>query len=100
MKLTGWQDIGTVGINTGTLVVGDPANVMDIGWDEEMPRVIAALGQRFHTLTSDGEGIHISTGWGDGAYPVYVKYMRDAGGPGDGRPAAVLICFDGEADPN
>lgn len=45
-----------------------------------------------HDLGHDGMGLMISTNYGDGSYPVYIKYGTN------GRPSQVLIDFYGEDD--
>lgn len=90
-----WQKVGRVGVDSGTLLVGDPCYFLQgkhsetfgktwIGFCEKIsPKVheegAVQLGKHLAVLTT--------TGVGDGLYDVYVR--RDA----DGRVEAVKVVF-------
>lgn len=56
--------VGQVGIDTGTLVVMDPMYAFD------SDAVFTELGNRGHAEVP-GAAVAVSTGYGDGWYPVY-----------------------------
>lgn len=95
-----WETVGTVGVDTATLLITDPAYLEHWGHDdasgaysldglraEMMGRNSASL--RF-PLGHDGAGVAVSTGYGDGIYPVQIARTED------GHVAAVRVVFIGE----
>jgi hypothetical protein len=95
-----WETVGTVGVDTGRLLITDPAyldlwgyvsepgSYSDTGLSDGMTgRDSAAL--TFPT-GGEGAGVAVSTGYGDGLYPVQVSRTTD------GRVAAVRVVFIGE----
>ena len=101
-KGNGWELIGHVGIDAGLCWIGDPCYILhkdkpsaSIGkdWDE----FCNLLGDSYPTKKSfpydlghEGLGVCVSTGYGDGFYPVYGKKQ-------DGRIMELYINF-GEED--
>lgn len=102
--------IGTVGIDAGMLYIGDPCYVIgrELGrmdWDVFLNMLYATS-----TLGDEGQwwqvkapfpnpaagsfqaGHVVTTGWGDGEYPVEVTTNRE------GRVASVTITFIGDKD--
>lgn len=72
--------IGEVSVDAGLLWVGDPCYI----WEEDASAKQAigtswsafcdALGNEYPTRKSfDGLGVAVSTGYGDGTYPVYAE---------------------------
>ena len=93
--------IGHMSVDAGLCWVGDPCYVMGSDsshgvsdWDEfcskitEMKHHAAPLG--------DGVGFAISTGFGDGSYPVYIE-TSDEGSWGE-RVKSITIDFIGEEE--
>jgi hypothetical protein len=84
MKKIETKKIGVIGVDAGLCWIGDPCYVihtsdgklppsMGKNWDE----FCSKLGDQFTTFgfneMTDGLGIAVSTGYGDGVYPVYAK---------------------------
>lgn len=77
-----WEKIGTIGVDAGLCWVGDPCYVMG---DEASHRVrdwgkfceaTYKTGNEDDSVSAplgEGIGFSISTGYGDGKYPVYIK---------------------------
>lgn len=116
--MSDWKKVGTVYVDSGTIMVGDPCYTqgadashaskdwMDFlakTWPENfglnatphgsMENVVPALGEK-------GVGMVVSSGFGDGEYPVYVKYSDE--GMFGTRVAEVKVVFiddeEGEDD--
>jgi len=75
------KQIGVVGVDSGTLWLSDPAYVLhkdkppkDIGkdWDDLVKTFEGGYHQYKYDKGHDGLGVSVSTGYGDGTYPVYV----------------------------
>lgn len=75
--------VGHVGIDTAMLVLCDPINL------GVMPTAIEPIrkGEADHVRIMNGNGVVVSTGQGDGVYPVYVEIADD------GRIASVTVRF-------
>ena len=99
-----WEQVGSIGVDAGLCWIGDPCYVLHT---EKPPASIGATWGEFcdklHTtggestsfpfdLGHEGLGIAVSTGWGDGSYPVYVRKEN-------GRIAEVRFVFMGDDDP-
>ena len=106
-----WQEIGEIGVDAGLCWIGDPCYVfhkedppMDIGdtwskWpekDEEDDNSFCSLfykkekngyAQFHYDIGHPGLGVCVSTGYGDGCYPVFAKFNSE------GRIAEVKIKF-------
>ena len=96
MNNDGWTKIGECPVDAGCLVLVDPCYVAHeedrtdpyqeaLMWDKEDHA-------RGHKEMSDGLGVIVSTGYGDGQYPVYVRRTND------GRIAAVMVDFNDGMD--
>ena len=94
--------IGTVGIDAGMLYLGDPCYVIDRGlgkmdWNEFLDKMYAASPEGedarywpvkgFMGMAEFTAGHVVTTGWGDGEYPVHVTFAED------GRIASVTVTF-------
>lgn len=113
-KKTGWQLVGEIYVDSGSVMVGDPcytqgadASNASKDWNEFLaktwPRTFGekalpdptarnrAMDSVVNALENPGIGIVVSSGFGDGAYPVYVKYS-DEGNWGK-RVAELKIVF-------
>ena len=105
--LQGLQYAGTFFVDSGQAMVGDPCYLND--WDtnngdkwepEKHEYEYSYQGASNTTLFKNfgeiggGKAVAFSTGYGDGAYPVYVK-VND-----DDRVTMVVIDFEGELDPD
>lgn len=101
----GWELAGKIGIDTGTCWLGDPSYLLAqrppwLTWDHFLVGLRAAhfplVREWPYPKGHTGLGVSVTTGWGDGRYPVYVKYIQD--GPAKGRVAAVQVVFIEEED--
>ena len=83
-KEPGWHYIGTIGIDTAKCWIGDPTYEVPYFGDE--PGLVPYLG----IVRGDdiGRGVLVSTGFGDGEYPVYVRADEESG-----RTVGVFIDF-------
>jgi len=104
MKLKGnWKKVGHFGVDAGICWIGDPCYVF---FQEKMPETLGNNWHEFckkintkgptlksfnYALGHEGLGICISTGMGDGTYPVYAL-ITDEGTWGH-RVSAVFIDF-------
>lgn len=100
--------VGTVGIDAGLLMLGDPCYVIDkplgkTDWNEFLDKLYSGSPQgidaRWWTMMGalpNGSpfraGIVVTTGWGDGEYPVTAKLSKE------GRVKSITVTFlpDGE----
>lgn len=97
--------VGSFNVDSGQAMVGDPCYLRD--WDtndnDEWSLEGKAGEYSYHGASATtieakagelgfGSAVAFATGYGDGRYPVYVKYNSD------GRVAMVVIDFDGELD--
>jgi hypothetical protein len=107
----GWKKVGVVAVDSGTIWLGDPCYVLhreptppDLGkdWQDFSRRTFereekagtpgVAQFQRHHSEEGycqgwEALGVTVSTGYGDGVYPVEVRRSED------GRIAEVRIVF-------
>lgn len=88
MKIKGYEFVGGFGVDSGLCWIGDPCysvtpdakNHPAKTW-EEFCKIIKS--DNTHVFN---QGICVSTGWGDGVYPVYAKIVN-------GRVKRVIIDF-------
>lgn len=100
------KHIGEIGVDAGLCWIGDPCYILHkeqppkaIGKDwEEFCDFLHEDGQyptakQFHyDLGHPGLGVVVSTGYGDGTYPVFAEFNED------GRIAKVWVEFIGQDD--
>jgi hypothetical protein len=100
------QYAGTFSVDSGQAIIGDPCYLDEWeNWDSNTPfnyegkeNQYGYLGACATTLKDKfgplgfGSAVVMSTGYGDGAYPVYVKLNED------GRVVMAVIDFNGELD--
>lgn len=96
--------IGEIGVDAGLCWIGDPCYILH---REQPPKAIGKCWEEFcDILHEDGQyprckqfdydlghaglGVVVSTGYGDGVYPVYAEFSDD------GRIARVWVEFIGE----
>lgn len=75
--MSGWTEIGQVGVDAGLLTIGDPCYFDGISYDNDvLPVVLNGYNknERYWDLDYSGGMIVFSTTWGDGVYPVYAKF--------------------------
>lgn len=83
-----WIRAGVVGIDSGTCWIGDPCYILhcdheknrpELGedWSDFCDKLNPLVTQFDHALGYPGLGVVVSTGYGDGVYPIYVKYDED-----------------------
>jgi hypothetical protein len=81
--------IGEVGVDSGTLLIGDPCYCFD---GDDLDAAFSVIGAGLHgeAVLPRGIGVISSTGYGDGVYPVYVETVADNWGPGR-RVARIIV---------
>ena len=101
--MEGFTKIGSFGVDSGTVMIGDPCYVLDgegkyplsfgHDWDEFVGMNLLDESGKVpywpHTKELHGAmGVVSSTGYGDGVYPVYARMA-------EGRIMEIRILFDG-----
>jgi hypothetical protein len=102
-----WKLVGHFGVDAGLCWIGDPCYILHA--EDGFPASVgkdwgdfcSGLGDAYPVLKSypygdsehEGLGVCVSTGDGDGSYPVYVRIK-------DNRVAAVIIDFFGTIFPD
>lgn len=74
-KVGKWEQAGVVGVDAGCILLGDPCYWMK---KEDYDKHICLDGwsdfkQVNYDLGHAGKGVIVSSGFGDGCYPVYIK---------------------------
>jgi hypothetical protein len=88
---TGWQVIGEVGIDSGCLVLVDPAYTAYVEGFWERPNLDATLYRVMSPHAVNVQlGVVVPTGMGDGVYPVEGRFENVDGGQ---RLAEIRIRF-------
>lgn len=99
--MSDWEKVGFVYVDAGMVWLGDPCYTLDPKgcaavntWDEFCQRLSNCDGEggNHHMIghsspLGEGMGMAISSGYGDGEYPVMVRYTPE------GRVAALKIEF-------
>jgi hypothetical protein len=94
------EKIGEVSVDAGIIMIGDPCYTLPDDashrtdaakeWDTFCDVLFESESRRKGVEPfGSGIGLVVSSGYGDGSYPVYVRYE-------DGIPAQVVIDFMGE----
>ena len=78
-----WKPIGVVGVDSGTLMIGDPCYFDDEGWTkEDYDKHVCHMKGDHKQLNYErghaGKGVLFTSGLGDGCYKVFAK-MKDCG---------------------
>lgn len=99
-RYDGWERVGEIGVDAGLCWVGDPCYILH-KTKATTPKGIGKNWGDFCDLLEDkatqfnydrghaGLGVCVSTGYGDGTYPVFIKRNHE------GRVAEVKVVFDG-----
>ena len=94
---TKWEQVGTIGVDAGLCWVGDPCYVINRDPGTEHSDVLGKtwgdfcdkLGNEYPTVKEfDGLGLAVSSGYGDGLYPVFIKKNEE------GRIVRLMVKFD------
>ena len=80
----GWHYVGSIGIDTATCWIGDPT--YEVPYFGDACGLVPYIG--IDRNDDVGRGVLVSTGFGDGSYPVYLRTAK-----GSGRTVGVLIDF-------
>lgn len=99
------KQIGVIGVDAGLCWVGDPCYILHKP-KKEQPKAIGKTWREFCDKLTDkdvmqfdydrghaGLGVCVSTGYGDGCYPVYAEFE-------DGRVARITVDFMPDEDDN
>lgn len=88
MKKKEVKQIGVVGVDSGTLLLGDPCY-----WLSDTSYLNEVVNAKFDKsrqvkfdLGHDGKGVIVSSGYGDGCYPVFATIK-------DGRVKEITVKF-------
>jgi hypothetical protein len=81
--MKGWEYIGDIGVDSGTVMLVDPGYVLpwdetgekglDYGRAQGLDKPEHRAGMSEFELGGQDLGVLISSGFGDGMYPVYVR---------------------------
>ena len=100
----GWEKVGVVGVDAGLVWLGDPCYILHtkkpkaIGkaWGDLAKSLDLRLGNDAVQMNYDkghpGLGVIVTSGYGDGEYPVEVRRLED------GTIAEVRVVFVRETD--
>jgi hypothetical protein len=96
INMEGWSLIGHFGVDAGLCWIGDPCYIIHKKTDGSLGKDWAGfcnlLGTDYPTTKSfHGLGVCVSTGFGDGSYPVYARIINN-------RIHQIFIDFTGEFD--
>lgn len=101
--------VGHCGVDSGQIMFADPCYVSDFKFEDEFSANVNPDTRGEYPFTYNGASsatcsdaqagqlghstaVVMSSGWGDGCYPVYVQYGDD------GRVASATIVFDEDED--
>ena len=76
------KKIGTIGVDSGTIIISDPCYLIDDEWGEEdyKKEVVDNWYKLTHQIKNDVgayKAIISETGYGDGVFPVYATIGKD-----------------------
>lgn len=96
-----WEKVGVIGVDAGLCWVGDPCYCVTPDSDNHPAKTwlefCDMLNDKFYkdghkqfdySLGHPGLGVVVSTGYGDGTYPVFIKKNEE------GRVVGVMVKFD------
>ena len=87
-----WTEVGVIGVDAGCVLLGDPCYWMkEEDYDKYILEAYSKKQSMTHQIKYDmghkGKGMIISSGYGDGLYPVETKFNKE------GRVKEVRIRF-------
>ena len=94
-----WEQVGEIGVDAGLCWIGDPCYCVTPDADSHPAPTWGEFCDKLGALEKNGAaqwdfplghaglGVSVSTGYGDGCYPVYVRRAKD------GRVAEVKVVF-------
>jgi len=99
-----WQEVGVIGVDAGLCWVGDPCYCVTPDADEHPAKTWSEFCDKLqdgrevesgvmpfsYKLGHAGLGVAVSTGYGDGVYPVFIRKNAE------GRVMAVMVNFGGD----
>jgi len=104
MSSSKWEKVGTVGVDAGLIIVGDPCYFATPDATEHIAKTwgdfcdfLFVLDKEFdkngykqlnYGAGHPGLGVVVSTGYGDGVYPVFIKKNEE------GRVVRLMVKFD------
>ena len=91
-----WKQVGEIGVDAGLCWIGDPCYVVAKDSSHVFESWDSFCSQLFDSENKNGNknhkqwtaGVSVSTGYGDGTYPVFIQTNRD------GRCVGVRVDFD------
>lgn len=76
MNKSNWKRVGTIGVDSGQMMLVDPCYALNVGVDYK--DLLDAYGDDFNVDTIEFcNGIVSSTGFGDGSYDVFIKTVEE-----------------------
>jgi len=89
------KKIGVVGVDSGTLMLTDPAYAMNKGWSKkDYDKYVVGMGKKTKEvpfkLGHKGRAVIFESGFGDGVYSVFAK-IKDFGKMGGKRIVEVKV---------
>lgn len=97
-----WQHAGDIGVDAGLCWIGDPCYCVTPDSNNHPAETWSAFCDKIRDMTHaqqfnyklghPGLGVCVSTGWGDGHYPVYIR-LND-----EGRVAEARVVFIDESE--
>ena len=77
-----WEKVGVIGVDAGLCWVGDPCYCVTPDCNSHPAKTWLEFCDKLEKIEKDGVaqwagiGVSVSSGYGDGEYPVYVKRSR------------------------
>ena len=78
MHNSDWEHVGEIGVDAGIVMVGDPCYINDVDhpvkdWSKFCSSLDSPATQLKYPMGHTGLGVVVSSGYGDGVYPVYIR---------------------------